>query len=467
LTQAFDLCLPEPEQRRAAQLATQWTDLLYVPGPSFASSLDPEIYRSTFVIVPAQGRAVRVSSFVVPAFGGELCRIMLEPLASFRAENLGSFFEPDRRGVVYAMSSDRKTGAARPPDRPGWSYQGSSLRPQLDRLERVRIIRERVTGGSGDATFSWVADRGLALTGRDGREMLLLAGTDRSEQALFITGVSFYRALLDPTVPEIPGASVREMLGYGDREEDLRVEVLVEPAGARLTGVRLSPTLRSKRESGGVEREANMATLETEKSGGAGPLTKDQTTELAALVGAEVSRQVGALRAELDKTLAELRERTPEDRAALVVFSGDLDRVLAAFVIATGAAAAGLETSMFFTFWGLSVVKKKGAAVAGKGFKQRMFAMMTPEGSEGLGTSQLNFFGMGATMLRSMMKEQGIASLEELMGMAKDLGVKMTACTMSMDAMGIAKGELLDELEYGGVAAFMADASRARVSLFI
>jgi hypothetical protein len=230
LTQAFDLCLPEPEQRRAAQLATQWTDLLYVPGPSFASSLDPGIYRSTFVIVPAQGRAVRVSSFVVPAFGGELCRIMLEPLASFRAENLGSFFEPDRRGVVYAMSSDRKTGAARPPDRPGWSYQGSSLRPQLDRLERVRIIRERVTGGSGDATFSWVADRGLALTGRDGREMLLLAGTDRSEQALFITGVSFYRALLDPTVPEIPGASVREMLGYGDREEDLRVEVLVEPA---------------------------------------------------------------------------------------------------------------------------------------------------------------------------------------------------------------------------------------------
>ena len=202
-----------------------------------------------------------------------------------------------------------------------------------------------------------------------------------------------------------------------------------------------------------------MATLETEKS-------KDQTA-LSALVNAEVSRQLGALRAELDKTIAELRERTPEDRAALVVFSGDLDRVLAAFVIATGAAAAGLETSIFFTFWGLSVVKKKGAAAAGKGFKQRMFSMMTPEGSEGLGTSQLNFFGMGAMMLRSMMKEQGIASLEELMAMAKDLGVKLTACTMSMDAMGIAKEELLGNLEFGGVAAFMADASRARVSLFI
>ena len=197
-------------------------------------------------------------------------------------------------------------------------------------------------------------------------------------------------------------------------------------------------------------------------------LAKDQAPgELSSLVAAEVSRQVGSLRSELERALQELRERTPEDRAALVVFSGDLDRVMAAFVIATGAAASGLETSMFFTFWGLSVLKKKGARAAGKGLKQRMFSLMTPAGPEGLGTSQLNFFGMGATMLRSMMKEQGIVSLEELMGMARELGVKMTACTMSMDAMGIAKEELVGGLEYGGVAAFMADASRARVSLFI
>ena len=195
--------------------------------------------------------------------------------------------------------------------------------------------------------------------------------------------------------------------------------------------------------------------------------TAQLPADVAALVAAEVSRHVSGLRAEFERQVAELRERTPEDRAALVVFSGDLDRVLAAFVIATGAAAAGLETSMFFTFWGLSVLKKKGARAAGKGFKQRMFALMTPAGTEGLGTSKLNFFGMGAVMLRSMMKEQGIASLEELMAMARDLGVKMTACTMSMDAMGIAKGELFDGLDYGGVAAFMADASRARVSLFI
>ena len=197
-------------------------------------------------------------------------------------------------------------------------------------------------------------------------------------------------------------------------------------------------------------------------------LAKDQAQgELSSLVAAEVSRQVGSVRSELERAIEELRERTPEDRAALVVFSGDLDRVLAAFVIATGAAAAGLETSIFFTFWGLSVLRKKGVKVAGKGLKQRMFALMTPTGPEALGTSQLNFFGMGAKMLRSMMKEQGIVSLEELMGMARELGVKMTACTMSMDAMGIAKEELVGGLEYGGVAAFMADASRARVALFI
>jgi peroxiredoxin family protein len=190
-------------------------------------------------------------------------------------------------------------------------------------------------------------------------------------------------------------------------------------------------------------------------------------SDLSALVSAEVARQVGELKAQLERSIAEVRERTPDDRAALVVFSGDLDRVMAAFVIATGAAAAGLETSMFFTFWGLSVLKKQGARAASKGFKQRMFALMTPGGSKSLGTSKLNFFGMGAVMLRSMMKEQGISSLEELMAMARDLGVKTMACTMSMDAMGIAREELVDGLDFGGVAAFMADASRSRVSLFI
>jgi peroxiredoxin family protein len=191
----------------------------------------------------------------------------------------------------------------------------------------------------------------------------------------------------------------------------------------------------------------------------------DQREHAAASDIEQIRRKVE----ELEKRVVELGERTPEDRAAIVVFSGDLDKVLAGFVIATGAAAAGLETSVFFTFWGLSALKKTGVRSKNtkKNFKEKMFAMMTPSGSASLGVSRMNFMGAGAKMLRAMMKEKGIASLEELMGIARDLGVKFIACTMSMDAMGVTKDELIDDLEYGGVATYMADAARSKVTLFI
>jgi peroxiredoxin family protein len=189
--------------------------------------------------------------------------------------------------------------------------------------------------------------------------------------------------------------------------------------------------------------------------------------EVQAAVAAEVERQLAAFRAETDGTLAELRARTVDDAATIVVFSGDLDKVLAGFVIATGAAAAGLETSMFFTFWGLAALKKKGAAGGPKNLMEKMFAIMTPASSESLGTSKMNYFGMGAVMLRKMMKDKEIASLEALMALARELGVKFIACTMSMDAMGVTKEELVDDLTYGGVATYMADAARSRVTLFI
>jgi len=191
------------------------------------------------------------------------------------------------------------------------------------------------------------------------------------------------------------------------------------------------------------------------------------TRSLEAAVEAEVSRQLAAFKSEISGTLDGLRDGTVGHRCALIVFSGDLDKALAAFVLATGAAAAGMEVSMFFTFWGLSVLKKPGARAGKKNLKESMFRLMTPASSLGLGTSQMNFFGMGAAMLRSMMKEKHIASLEELMDVARELGVKMMACTMSMDAMGVTGDELVGGLEYGGVAAYMADASQARVTLFI
>jgi peroxiredoxin family protein len=189
--------------------------------------------------------------------------------------------------------------------------------------------------------------------------------------------------------------------------------------------------------------------------------------EIQGAVAAEVGRQLKAFREEMEGKLAAVRERTVDDAATIIVFSGDLDKVLAGFVLATGAAAAGLETSMFFTFWGLSALKKKGAAGGQKNLMEKMFAVMTPSSSESLGTSKMNYFGMGAVMLRKMMKDKQIATLEELMALARELNVKMIACTMSMDAMGVARDELMDDLAYGGVATYMADAVRSRVTLFI
>jgi peroxiredoxin family protein len=169
---------------------------------------------------------------------------------------------------------------------------------------------------------------------------------------------------------------------------------------------------------------------------------------------------------DLEKRLAQVEGQTAEDRVSLVVFSGDLDRVLAAFVIATGAAAMGQQVSMFFTFWGLSVLKKD-KQFSGKTLLQQMMALMSPGSSKSLPVSRMNYFGVGAKMLRSMMKEKNVNSLEEMISLARDLGVRMIACEMSRDVLGIKESELVAGLECGGVASFLADSLKSRTSLFI
>ena len=169
---------------------------------------------------------------------------------------------------------------------------------------------------------------------------------------------------------------------------------------------------------------------------------------------------------EFENRLAHVEGQAPEDRVAVVVFSGTLDRVLAAFIIATGAAAMGQQVSMFFTFWGLSVLKKH-KELSGKTISQQMMALMTPGSSMSLPASNMNFFGVGAKMLRSMMRGKNVNSLEQMILLAQELGVRMTACEMSRDLMGIKESELIDGLESGGVASFLADSLKARTSLFI
>jgi len=168
----------------------------------------------------------------------------------------------------------------------------------------------------------------------------------------------------------------------------------------------------------------------------------------------------------LEKRLALVEGQAAEDRVALVVFSGDLDRALAAFIIATGAAAMGQQVSMFFTFWGLSVLKKD-KQLSGKSLFQRMMTLMSPGSSASLPVSKMNYFGAGAKMLRAMMKQKNVSSLEEMISLARELGVRMIACEMSRDLMGIKDSELVSGLESGGVASFLADALKSRTSLFI
>lgn len=170
--------------------------------------------------------------------------------------------------------------------------------------------------------------------------------------------------------------------------------------------------------------------------------------------------------ARLESELEALQDRVPEDRVAMVVFSGDLDKTLAAFIIATGAATMGMEVSMFFTFWGLSAVKKQ-RLFDEKSLPERMMALMTPSSSQDMNPSKMAFMGAGAALLRKMMKDKDVASLEELIELAREMGVKFVACEMSMDVMGVKREELLPDAELGGVATFMADALKSRVSLFI
>ncbi|MDD4922511.1 MAG: FAD-dependent oxidoreductase [Bacteroidales bacterium] len=156
------------------------------------------------------------------------------------------------------------------------------------------------------------------------------------------------------------------------------------------------------------------------------------------------------------------------DNKTFVVFSDDLDKALASFVIANGAVAMGKKVTMFFTFWGLNVIKKKQHVKVKKDIFGKMFGMMLPSNSNQLKLSKLNMMGLGSKMMRYIMKQKQIESLESLMKLAIDSGqVEMIACTMSMDVMGVKREELLDTVTLGGVASYLEQTEQANLNLFI
>ena len=155
------------------------------------------------------------------------------------------------------------------------------------------------------------------------------------------------------------------------------------------------------------------------------------------------------------------------NRKTIVVFSGDFDKAMAAFIIANGAAATGSEVTLFFTFWGLNILRRAEHVPVEKNLIEKMFGWMMPRGATKLKLSKMNMAGMGTQMMQGVMKKKNVLSLPELIETAKQNGVRLVGCTMTMDLMGIRKEELIDGVEEGGVAMYLNQAEGAGVNLFI
>ena len=180
-------------------------------------------------------------------------------------------------------------------------------------------------------------------------------------------------------------------------------------------------------------------------------------------------QNVDAQGAELRAKIEAMEKQNASNKLSMVVFSGDLDKVLASFVISTGAVAMGMEAVMFFTFWGTPVLRDKGKNVGGKDIMGKMFGTMLPKGTRDVKLSKMNMGGMGTTMMKSLMKKKNVASLEEMLHLADELGVRIYICEMSMDLMGFKREEMVDysNLDYAGVATFLAEAQGSQVQLFL
>ena len=182
----------------------------------------------------------------------------------------------------------------------------------------------------------------------------------------------------------------------------------------------------------------------------------------------EIKIEEGVIKASIVKGLEKKEEAGSfEHGKTFVVFSGDLDKALASFIMANGAAAMGRRVTLFFTFWGLNILRKNERVKVKKGLIGKMFGMMMPRGSKKLGLSKMNMGGAGAKMIRAVMKANGISSLEELIQNAVNHGVRLVACQMSMDIMGIKKEELIDGVELGGVATMLGSAEKSDLTYFI
>ena len=173
--------------------------------------------------------------------------------------------------------------------------------------------------------------------------------------------------------------------------------------------------------------------------------------------------------ADIKNKISKLEGNQSSNKLSLVVFSGDLDKLLASFIIATGAVAMGMEVVIFFTFWATSALRDSKKKGKGKDLFGKMFGFMLPKGYRKVKLSKMNMAGMGTAMMKFLMKKKNVASLDQMIELARQLGVKIKICEMSMDLMGFKREEMIEYpgLTYCGVATFLADAQNSKVQLFI
>ncbi len=172
---------------------------------------------------------------------------------------------------------------------------------------------------------------------------------------------------------------------------------------------------------------------------------------------------------DLENRFQSLSNAVPEKKISMIVFSGEMDKVLASLIIATGAVAMGMDVVMFFTFWGTPVLRDKKKKVGGKDMMGKMFDTMLPKGADDVKLSKMNMGGMGTAMMKSLMKKKNVASLEQMLELAEELGVRIFICEMSMDLMGFKREEMIDysNLTFCGVAKFLEEAQNSKIQLFI
>jgi peroxiredoxin family protein len=157
-----------------------------------------------------------------------------------------------------------------------------------------------------------------------------------------------------------------------------------------------------------------------------------------------------------------------KDKMTLILFSGEMDRALAAFNIAVGGASSGMDVTIFFTFWGLNVIKKNEGSIKSKGIMRKMLNMMNRGGAKRLPMSKFHMMGVGKSMMQQLMKDIGFPQVEELIKLSKELGVKFIACTTTCGMMGLDKDAFIPEVDsFAGVATYVAEAAESKVNLFI